>query len=246
MNARLKEMSKGVTIYFMRHGQTYLNHYHRIQGWADAPLTEKGKRDAQRSAIGLRDVNFSAVYTSDLQRTVATAEIILKYNYHAGSNLPINKRKAFREQFFGSFEGLEVERIWGKVSDYIENEKQDLLTTNDRVKVEMDTFHELDPTHDAEDFMTFWLRVELGLIDVITAHRETDQNILIVSHGMTIRNMIHELIPEFSLGEPLDNASVSIVRYQDGFYHLEAYNQTDHFALEEKIDDVNKDRERKE
>lgn len=225
-------MSKGVSIYFMRHGQTYLNKYNRMQGWCDAPLTDQGIRDAMRSGRGLAEIEFSAVYTSDLQRTVKTAELVLDQNKQ-GQGLEIQKRPEFREQFFGSFEGLDAKEIWDGVSRDVH---QDLsrgyegLTSPDAVKVEMDAFHELDPSHDAEDFMTFWLRVELGLIDVITKHRETDQNILIVSHGITIRNMIHELIPDFEIDQMLDNASVSILRYQDGFYHLEAYNQTKHFA----------------
>ena len=32
-------MTKGVTFYFVRHGETYLNHLERLQGWADARLT---------------------------------------------------------------------------------------------------------------------------------------------------------------------------------------------------------------
>ena len=35
----------------------------------------------------------------------------------------------------------------------------------------------------------------------------------------------------------LDNASVSEVIYQDGLYHLEAFNQTDHFARKEINDE---------
>lgn len=31
------------TIYLVRHGQTYLNYFYRIQGWTDAPLTKSGK-----------------------------------------------------------------------------------------------------------------------------------------------------------------------------------------------------------
>lgn len=227
-------MGKGVTIYFMRHGQTYLNRYKRIQGWADAPLTEEGERDVHRSAIGLRKVNFSAVYTSDLRRTIATAKIVLQHNYYASADTKIHELKAFREQFFGSFEGLEIDPVFHKVQDYVRTHYGQTVSENDRVKCEMDAFKATDPVHEAEDFMSFWMRVELGLIDVITRHRETDQNILVVSHGMTIRNMIHELVPDFSIKESLNNASVSIVRYQDGLYHLEAFNKTDHFALAEE------------
>lgn len=31
-----------INVYFVRHGQTYLNLYHRMQGWSDSPLTERG------------------------------------------------------------------------------------------------------------------------------------------------------------------------------------------------------------
>ena len=52
----------------------------------------------------------------------------------------------------------------------------------------------MDPDHIGENFMEFWTRVEQGLIKVIDKHRDTNQHILIVSHGMTIRNILHELI----------------------------------------------------
>ncbi|MCB2566597.1 histidine phosphatase family protein, partial [Listeria monocytogenes] len=50
-----------------------------------------------------------------------------------------------------------------------------------------------DPTGDAEDFMTFWTRVEQGFLHVINRHRETRGNVLIVAHGNTIRNIVYEL-----------------------------------------------------
>lgn len=234
-------MSKGVTIYFMRHAETYLNYYNRMQGWADAPLTEKGIRDAVRSGKGLAGVEFAAVYSSDLQRTVKTAEIILENNDQQHCNdLSIEKRPEFREVFFGSFEGLEAVPIWAKVGEQVHNSSDGYtgLSSKNAVRRELDAFREMDPYHDAEDFKAFWTRIELGLIDVITKHRETDRNILIVSHGMTIRNMIYELIPDFDMDALLDNASVSIVRYQDGLYHLDAYNKTDHFAIEEAVADT--------
>lgn len=35
------------TIYLMRHGQTYFNLWHKIQGWVDLPLTEEGINQAK-------------------------------------------------------------------------------------------------------------------------------------------------------------------------------------------------------
>lgn len=36
------------TIYLMRHGQTYFNLWHKIQGWTDSPLTEEGIKQAKK------------------------------------------------------------------------------------------------------------------------------------------------------------------------------------------------------
>ena len=44
---------KGVTLYFMRHGETVFNRYNKIQGWADTPLTKEGRLDAIRSGLGI-------------------------------------------------------------------------------------------------------------------------------------------------------------------------------------------------
>ena len=64
----------------MRHGETILNRYNRMQGWSDALLTEEGKTSLEQTGQALKNVPFSAVYTSDLSRTVETAKIILAQN----------------------------------------------------------------------------------------------------------------------------------------------------------------------
>lgn len=35
------------TIYLVRHGQTYFNYYHKVQGRCDSPLNEKGIRQVE-------------------------------------------------------------------------------------------------------------------------------------------------------------------------------------------------------
>ena len=66
-----------ITAYFVRHGQTYLNRYNRVQGWSDAPLTAKGKADAQQTGKELAAIDFDYLFCSDLPRTVATARLLL-------------------------------------------------------------------------------------------------------------------------------------------------------------------------
>lgn len=35
------------TLYLMRHGEALFNRRHRIQGWCDSPLTERGRDQAR-------------------------------------------------------------------------------------------------------------------------------------------------------------------------------------------------------
>lgn len=66
------------TVYFIRHGETFFNKYHRMQGWSDTPLTEKGWADAAQAGRALADLDFDYLFSSDLKRTVDTANTILK------------------------------------------------------------------------------------------------------------------------------------------------------------------------
>lgn len=60
----------------LRHGQTTWNAERRWQGWADAPLSELGERQAVDAAAHLRDAGFTRVCASDLARARRTAELL--------------------------------------------------------------------------------------------------------------------------------------------------------------------------
>ena len=222
-------MGKGVTFYFMRHGETYLNQYNRMQGWSDAPLTNRGKRDVSRSGAGIANLKFDAVYTSDLRRTFETAQIIMNENQHK-DGIKVKAMPEFREIFFGSFEGLDANETWQQLALFLGYKNGLDYSQSNSVVKELNGMRKMDPYHEAEDYLMFWTRVERGLIQLINEHRDTGRNILIVSHGLTIRNIIHALIPDFEIDRHLDNASISQVSYHDGFYHLEKFNSTDHFV----------------
>ena len=64
-------------LYVVRHGQSENNLKKLFTGWTDAPLTEKGIRDAETVRDFLSRVPFDKVYTSDLQRAMKTAETAL-------------------------------------------------------------------------------------------------------------------------------------------------------------------------
>lgn len=222
----------GLTIYFVRHGETYLNFYNRMQGWANAPLTEAGEEGVRASGRGLAHVKFDAIYTSDLTRTLDTAEIILEENKATDPDTPITMMKEFREIFFGEFEGERVEEVYQKVGRELGFKTTENLFKNSNQLERMDIFKQLDKYGHAESFMEFWTRVEAGLIKVVDKHRDSGDTILLVAHGGTIRLILENLIPELENPSALLNASVSIAHYENGLYHLDRYGDVSHFIDE--------------
>ena len=98
-------------LYFVRHGETYLNKYKKMQGWSDSPLTVAGEAIARETGERLKHIPFAAIYTSDLGRTIQTAQLILSENLYADAN-EIQPMKEFRETFFGSFEAEQGNAVY--------------------------------------------------------------------------------------------------------------------------------------
>ncbi len=60
-------------LYLVRHGQDTLN---KRGGWSQEPLTEEGVKEVESLSQKIKDIEFDFIITSDLQRTVQTANII--------------------------------------------------------------------------------------------------------------------------------------------------------------------------
>lgn len=60
--------SKETTIYLVRHGKTWFNTQNQVQGFCDSLLTEEGESQAKLVGEGLKNVKFTAAYSSDLGR----------------------------------------------------------------------------------------------------------------------------------------------------------------------------------
>jgi probable phosphoglycerate mutase len=88
-------------ILLARHGETDWNREGRFQGWADPPLNDAGRAQAQALAGRLRETPFDAVYSSDLRRAHETASIVA-----APHGVPVRTDPALREIDVGSWSGL--------------------------------------------------------------------------------------------------------------------------------------------
>ena len=83
----------------IRHGETAWNVDARIQGHLDIPLNDVGLWQAQQAGAALADTRFDAIYSSDLQRALTTAQTIGR-----ATGCPVQPDAGLRERCFGSFE----------------------------------------------------------------------------------------------------------------------------------------------
>ena len=87
----------------IRHGETSWNVDARIQGHLDIPLNDMGLWQAQRAGAALADEHFDAIYSSDLQRALVTAQALGQ-----APGCPVQPDTGLRERCFGSFEGRTI------------------------------------------------------------------------------------------------------------------------------------------
>lgn len=228
-----------VVIYLARHGKTMLNTVDRSQGWIDAPLTPAGVEVAEQLGKGLSDVKFDKVVTSDSGRAIETAELVLKNNGQEKLTKEMTKDKRLREYNFGTYEGLMNEEMLTAVAkeqgktyeEYNEWMKEvgfykgiiefaDVLSDLDKKNVEEGV------NWPAEDSKTIVARLTAGLDDIVKdAEKEGANNVLVVSHGMSIITLLGELDANADLPDGgLKNASVSKVTYKDGKYTIDSVN----------------------
>lgn len=213
-----------VTVYFVRHGQTYLNLYNRMQGWSDAPLTEKGIKDAQQAGLRLKNIKFDYIFSSDLKRAVETAKLLLASHPQTKFTEPIQDPD-FREIFFGVFEGLNGDAVANTVGGPHGNFRtySDMVNGlgGDKVK---DLVHEADPYHHAESAKMFWTRMNRGLNRLRDL---PDGSVaVVVSHGAAIRSIAGRFADDsIKINESAKNGAVTKLTLTNNSTKVDFYNQ---------------------
>ncbi|XP_016125861.1 fructose-2,6-bisphosphatase TIGAR B-like [Sinocyclocheilus grahami] len=95
----------------VRHGETQYNRDKLLQGQGiDTLLSDTGHQQAAAAGQYLRDLHFTNVFVSNLQRAVQTAEIILGNNLHSSATEMISD-PLLRERGFGVAEGRPKEHL---------------------------------------------------------------------------------------------------------------------------------------
>lgn len=232
-------MKNRMTIYLMRHGKTMLNESNSVQGWADSPLTPQGERESEYAGIGLKEIAFDRVYTSDSGRTIQTARHVLKENNFA-SKLGITPTINLREVCFGQYEGRASEKLWEDV--LIEE-----IEENDINNVSIETFvnhiASFDLLHSknrtswpAENYAQLSKRLKFGFIKLAQESLdEGNENILVVSHGISIMTLLTELMVfPVNFNHMPENNSVTKINFDGETFDLVSYNETSFTEIGQK------------
>ncbi|RRK10298.1 histidine phosphatase family protein [Lactiplantibacillus garii] len=214
------------SVYMIRHGQTYFNKYRRMQGWCDSPLTTVGETDAVNAGKMLNGIHFDAAYASDMTRAMRTAQLMLPAS--GNEQLKVQPLAAFREAFYGYFEGDDTSQTWFEVG--APHNAPTLSDIIDQYGIEKakDFCKEADPFHRAENNAEFWERVNSG-IDTLRANQKDGDKVLLVSHGNTIYSIAAKFANLTSPDRP-QNGSVTKFTVTDDTVSLDYFGRKDHLA----------------
>ena len=109
-------------LYMVRHGQIVNYDQIPVCGYTDVDVTEVGNLQLEGLAERLRLASISAIYSSDLQRSVKGARIIARHH-----DVPLYHLHELREMNFGDWEGLALEEIRTRFPDELEKRKRELI-----------------------------------------------------------------------------------------------------------------------
>ena len=196
-------------IYMVRHGETTWNSEGRVQGQTNIPLSDIGKTQAKLAGERLSSVKFDAIYSSDLDRTLQTAEIIASL-----SDVKVVTNPALRERFFGIFEGLTIQQR--------EETYPDLFKESTKNNIDFSP-------PEGETITETYIRISEAVQHYKNQHIE--ETILIVGHGGSMRcafTSLLELPLEASFKFVLSNCGITIFETFTDNTVLLAYNDTHH------------------
>ena len=199
-------------IFLIRHGETEWNATGRLQGTSNVQLSAVGIHQARLLAQHAPFHNADAIYSSDLIRARATADILAKR-----FNLKTHIMLELRETSFGDWEGQSIRDLAENLNSGFEK----FFTDPEHCR----------PPH-GETFVDCQTRI-VGAIQKIIAENESpaDKRIIVISHGAAIR-----LFLCWVFGMPINkmwaiaqfNMALNVLRVDDGNISVEMMNSTMH------------------
>jgi len=202
---------KVLKLYIVRHGETEWNVIKRFQGQLNTPLTEKGMEKLGETGKKLKNILFDQVYTSELGRTVTSAEIILNENNgYKNNKLELQKLAELNEVYFGVWQGLTYEEVFLKYPEEANNYFYNVKNYNaENVEAE-----------NLKDALERFLK---GINKILNRHKSG--NILVVTHGTVFEMFINYVENKsiFDIDERtlMGNGDYKVFSYKDGKFQEE-------------------------
>jgi 2,3-bisphosphoglycerate-dependent phosphoglycerate mutase len=184
------QASGTLRLYVARHGETDWNLEHRLQGWTDRPLDQRGRQQAAALAASLKGVRLDAIYSSTLSRSRDTAQTVA-----GGSGMTVKSLDGLRERNYGHFQGGS-----DTAPDYLRR----MNDWNDRMD-------------DGESLNQLLARARESLGQIRREHAAG--NVLIVAHRITnqmILRALLDLTPEQAVKITQDNDELYLVEIDPG------------------------------
>ncbi|UQS85128.1 phosphoglycerate mutase family protein [Apilactobacillus apisilvae] len=218
---------KEFDLYVVRHGQTYYNIYRKMQGWSNTPLTNRGLEDAEKIGNKLSDIKFDAFYTSDMARAEKTAKVIHdKNNYSANEN--IISSQLLRGAFFGYYEGSNIDETCHTIAASNGFSSYKKMVQEAGLGKIKDTFHEVDPFHQAENNDQYWKRWDEGFRNIMNNKDITDNGkVLLVSHGPAVLSLVDRFAHgKYDVSVRPKNGSLTKLHFdKEGSISVLSYNE---------------------
>ncbi|MDD1737566.1 MAG: 2,3-diphosphoglycerate-dependent phosphoglycerate mutase [Methanothrix sp.] len=191
------------TLVFLRHGQSLFNQEGRFTGWMDIDLSRKGREEAAEAGQLLKrsGLDFDIAFTSVLKRAIRTAWIVLDEMDRMW--IPLLPCWRLNERSYGALEGEKKSemdekygpgqvRLWRRGF----SERPPALSRDDRRfpgrddryrDIEESLLPRTESLQDAmQRLMPLW-------IEQILPQLERGRNVLVVSHGNTIRSLVKHI-----------------------------------------------------
>lgn len=160
----------------VRHGKSEWNHLGLWTGLTDVDLAPEGIEEAHRTGTALNDIEFHSLHVSSLYRAQRTLMEIIEATgkpYHEAKS-----HHALNERDYGHFTG---KNKW-QVKEEVGEERFNRIRR-----------HWNEPVPGGETLKDVHARVVPYYDEHILPHLKTNKNILVVSHGNTLRALIKHL-----------------------------------------------------
>ncbi len=172
-----KKQNSGILV-ISRHGESEWNLLGKWTGHTDVSITPKGEADSQKVGELLSGYHFDAAYTSDLKRTIETLNGHLKTMGHAAGDIPHIISPALKERDYGELTGMDKWEVKNRLGEAefngIRRGWDHPVPGGETLK---DVYNRAAPYFDSE----------------ILPRLQAGENILLVSHGNTIRALMKHL-----------------------------------------------------